>query len=166
MRMTTIATWSALLAACSQNASAPDDNLPATNLSSEKGELNALPTEDVSGDNTVEAPVAYPCRTQGGREIAANRLKATGTEPFWSAVTDGRCVTYITPENLKGIRIWTTFTGSRDSGQWSGFLGKDRFVLLTRPDPDCSDGMSDRTYPIAVTLTIGSEERRGCAAPE
>lgn len=106
------------------------------------------------------------CRTQDGKDIPANRLKVVGTEPFWSATIDGRCATYSTPENQQGTRIWTTFTGSRDTGQWTGFLGRERFVLVTRPDADCSDGMSDRTYTIAVTLKVGTDERRGCATPE
>lgn len=164
MRIVIAATVGALLAACRQDAEVPANNLAATDIASENAETNVPPTENLSGDESVAAPIASPCRTQSGQEIAANRLKAIGTEPFWSVVTDGRCVTYNTPENQAGIRIWTSFAGSRESGQWTGFLGKDRFVMVTRPDPTCSDGMSDRTYPIAVTLTIGSEERRGCAA--
>ena len=39
------------------------------------------------------------------------------------------------------------------------------FVLTTRAAPGCSDGMSDRSYPLAVTLTVAGEKRTGCAAP-
>ena len=28
---------------------------------------------------------------------------------------------------------------------------------------ECSDGMSDRTYPFTVTLLLGEEQRTGCA---
>jgi uncharacterized membrane protein len=44
-------------------------------------------------------------------------------------------------------------------------LGGKPLVLRTRPEPDCSDGMSDRRYPIAVNLTVVGEERVGCAEP-
>ena len=160
----------ALLAACGRNEAAPQQNSPAV----EDGTASAADPPSAANDvdpasaagKAADPTSASACRTQDGKEIAANRLKAIGTEPFWAIATDGRCVTYSTPENQAGTRIWTAFSGSRESGQWAGFLGKDRFVLLTRPDPGCSDGMSDRSYPIAVTLTIGSEERRGCAAPE
>lgn len=100
-----------------------------------------------------------------GAVIAANRLKAVGTEPFWAARIEGRCVTYMTPEDQNGTRIWTDFDGSRDSGVWTGYHDQRPFVLRTRPEPGCSDGMSDNRYPIAVTLQVGGEERTGCAEP-
>lgn len=109
---------------------------------------------------------AGACRTQDGREIAANRLRALGTEPFWGARIEGRCVTYSTPEEEGGTRVWARFSGSRDSGVWSGSLNGKPFVLKTRPAPGCSDGMSDNRYPVAVTLSVGGEQRIGCAKPD
>jgi len=35
--------------------------------------------------------------------------------------------------------------------------------MRVRAQPGCSDGMSDRRYPLAAELTVGGEERRGCA---
>jgi uncharacterized membrane protein len=166
MRMAAIVILGAFLTACGPDVPPADGNtpqaeVPASAAVERRPGTTGNQQSDVAGTQETGA-----CRMQGGKEIPANRLKALGTEPFWSAVIDGRCVTYSTPENQAGTRLWTAFTGSRDAGQWAGFLGRDRFLLVTRPDPDCSDGMSDRTYPIAVTLTIGTEERRGCAAPE
>jgi uncharacterized membrane protein len=109
------------------------------------------------------ATSAGACRMQDGKVISPNLLRAVGTEPFWGARIDGRCVTYSHPENQVGTRIWTQFTGTRDNGVWTGFYANQRFVLRTRPQPGCSDGMSDRRYPIAVSLTVAGEERSGCA---
>jgi uncharacterized membrane protein len=165
----TIAAIGAVLASCEQNAPPPEEHAPAMEAPAENAtELDASPLDRVIAPsvNNADASNAGACRTQDGKEIAANRLKATGTEPFWSAAIEGRCVTYRTPENHSGTRIWATFTGSRDFGQWAGFLANERFVLMTTQHANCSDGMSDRSYPIAVTLTIGSDERRGCAAPD
>jgi uncharacterized membrane protein len=103
------------------------------------------------------------CRTQDRRAIPHNLIKGVGTEPFWSARIEGRCVTYMTPEDQKGTRIWTRFTGSGEQGVWTGFFADQRFVLRTRPEPGCSDGMSDRRYPLAVSLTVAGEQRTGCA---
>lgn len=103
------------------------------------------------------------CLIQDGERIGEMGLKAVGTEPFWAADIKGRCVTYSTPENIDGTRIWTEFSGSRDRGVWTGYYQDQRFVLRTRPDPDCSDGMSDKVYPLGVTLVVGGEERIGCA---
>jgi uncharacterized membrane protein len=61
--------------------------------------------------------------------------------------------------------VWTRFSGTAASGSWTGTLGGKPFVLRTRPQAGCSDGMSDNRYPIAVTLSVGGEQRTGCAQP-
>jgi len=106
---------------------------------------------------------ASACREQDGRPIPANALRAIGTEPFWGARIEGRCVTYSHPDDQAGTRVWTRFSGSRDNGTWSGALEGRRFELRTRPQPGCSDGMSDNRYPIAVELIVHGERRTGCA---
>jgi uncharacterized membrane protein len=106
-----------------------------------------------------------PCLVQDGELLRMSPLKAVGTEPFWGARVEGRCVTYSHPDNQKGTRLWTRFTPGPDGGIWVGALGGKRFELRTRTAPGCSDGMSDNRYPIAVTLTVNGEQRKGCAAP-
>jgi uncharacterized membrane protein len=61
--------------------------------------------------------------------------------------------------------VWTKFSGSAANGAWSGSLNGQAFVMRTRPQAGCSDGMSDNRYPIAVSLTVGGEQRSGCAEP-
>ncbi|QNM82050.1 hypothetical protein H8M03_08385 [Sphingomonas sabuli] len=90
-------------------------------------------------------------------------LRAVGTEPFWAASVQGRCVTYSHPEDQAGTRVWTQFSGTAENGTWTGNLNNRPFVMRTSPQPGCSDGMSDRRYPIAVMLTVNGEERGGCA---
>lgn len=135
--------------------------------------------ESASGEPAVEVPVEPPktkaskkvaerlpasaCLVQDGREIPENAIHAVGTEPFWAADVQGRCVTYSTPENQRGTRVWTRFSGSVEKGSWSGAFEKREFLMRTMPMDGCSDGMSDKRYPIAVTLKVGGEERRGCA---
>lgn len=106
-----------------------------------------------------------PCLMQDGRAIPANSLRAVGTEPFWGARVEGRCVTYSHPQDQSGTRVWTKFSGSAANGAWSGSLNGQPFVMRTRPQAGCSDGMSDNRYPIAVSLTVGGEQRSGCAEP-
>ena len=105
------------------------------------------------------------CRMQDGATLPPNRLRAVGTEPFWGARVEGRCVTYSHPENQAGTRIWTKFSGTAEAGTWTGYYESQRFVMRTRPQPGCSDGMSDNRYPIAVTLEVAGERRSGCAQP-
>jgi uncharacterized membrane protein len=110
-------------------------------------------------------PAASPCLVQDGELLRMSPLKAVGTEPFWGARIEGRCVTYSHPDNQKGTRLWTRFTPGPDGGIWAGALGGRKFELRTRTAAECSDGMSDKVYPIAVRLTVNGEQRSGCAEP-
>ncbi|MEO5809790.1 MAG: hypothetical protein ABIR51_07020 [Sphingomicrobium sp.] len=110
-------------------------------------------------------PPPSPCREQDGKTIAEPAVRATGTEPFWGADIDGRCVTYSTPEKPAGVRLWTRFSRSGAGASYTGFLDGKSFRMNIRLEANCSDGMSDRRYPLAVRLRIGGETRRGCAAP-
>jgi len=133
----------AFLSACRENAKpAPPPPPPAT-----------------------DGQTASACLMQDGKKLAAMRLRAIGTEPFWGARIEGRCVTYSTPEDQDGTRIWTRFSGSAEHGIWSGALDGRQFELRTTRQPGCSDGMSDNRYPIAVILRVRGETRRGCAEP-
>lgn len=109
-------------------------------------------------------PESGACFRQGSARLPSIRLRGVGTEPFWSAQIEGRCVTYAHPDDQKGTRVWTRYRATADGGLWAGALGGRRFELRTRTAPGCSDGMSDRRYPLAVELRIGGETRRGCAA--
>ena len=139
--------------------SAPPANLVAAFVAACGGEAT-----EPAPPKPVSTPVSA-CLTQDGKAIPANRLRAIGTEPFWGARIEGRCVTYSHPEDQQGTRVWTRFSGAATSGSWTGSLGGKPFVLRTRPQAGCSDGMSDNRYPIAVTLTVGGEQRTGCAVP-
>ncbi len=121
-----------------------------------------------TGNGGAAAPAprpAHPCQSQDDKPIPAMHLRALGTEPFWAARVEGRCVTYMTPEDQDGTRVWARFSGSAERGEWSGHLDNQAFVLRTRPEPGCSDGMSDNRYPLAVSLTVRGEQRTGCAEP-
>jgi uncharacterized membrane protein len=111
-------------------------------------------------------PAAAACLTQGTERLRVRPLRAVGTEPFWGARIEGRCVTYSHPEDQKGTRVWTRYTAAPGGGgTWAGALGGRRFELRARAAPGCSDGMSDRRYPLAVELMVGGERRQGCAEP-
>lgn len=85
-----------------------------------------------------------------------------GTEPFWGGEASGDSLTYTTPENIDGTTIPVTrFAGNSGIGI-SGELDGASFDM-TVTEGECSDGMSDRTYPFTVTLLIGEEKRFGCA---
>lgn len=90
-------------------------------------------------------------------------IVVNGTEPFWGGRVAGGTFTYATPDNMDGVPIRVTRFAGRGglsfSGQWDG-----RAVDLAITPGECSDGMSDRTYPYNATLQLGSEQRHGCAS--
>lgn len=92
---------------------------------------------------------------------AGEVIRFTGTEPFWGGRVEGSMLTYSTPENHDGEVITVTrFAGNHGLGL-SGKLGEAAFDMTVTPS-ECSDGMSDRVYPLTVTLSIGGELREGC----
>jgi uncharacterized membrane protein len=113
----------------------------------------------------VKAANGGACFTDDGKAVPSIALRAVGTEPFWGAKIEGRCVTYSHPEDQAGTRIWTHFSGTGSAGEWRGAYEGKPFVLRTSRMAGCSDGMSDRRYPLAVTLSVAGEDRRGCAEP-
>jgi uncharacterized membrane protein len=145
----------------------------AEQVPGEANEPSAPDTPDVQAPagaaparpGATPAPAGGACDTQDGEGLPWIRLRAVGTEPFWGAGVRGRCVTYSHPEDQAGTRVWTKFSGNAASGSWTGYYKGQAFSLRTRPQVDCSDGMSDRRYPIAVLLTVMGEERQGCAEP-
>ncbi len=108
---------------------------------------------DVPGDRSDRQPFSA---------IAADEtLHFAGTEPFWSGEVAGGSLTYSTPENIDGTTISVERFGGRGGLGISGTLDGMSFDMMVTPG-QCSDGMSDRTYPYVVTLSIGDETRSGC----
>jgi uncharacterized membrane protein len=93
---------------------------------------------------------------------AAQDLDAVGTEPFWSIQAR--------PGSLLYQRAGeTTGAFAADGPQPAvngGLTWTAKEMKLEIAPGDCSDGMSDRTFPYAATATLaGGEVLKGCAAP-
>lgn len=132
---------------------------------SDGGSAEGAEPDQPGQPETPPIKTASACLIQDGRRIGANTIRAVGTEPFWAATVEGRCVTYSHPDNQAGTRVWTKFSGTAEDGTWIGSLEGKPFELRTQPQAGCSDGMSDKRYPIAVSMTVGGEQRSGCAEP-
>jgi len=106
-----------------------------------------------------------PCSLQDGKRLDIRPKLASGTEPFWSVRIDGRCVRYATPDNVRGVRVWTRYHADGSREVWSGAVGGRLFELVLEPRSGCSDGMSDQRYPIAASLMVDGQRLAGCAKP-
>ena len=136
----------------------------------------ALLTACRSGDSeapaaaeATEAEAAVPgdtAETAPYSEIAEDEvLRFLGNEPFWGGEVSGKTLTYKTPEDQDGAVIAVERFAGRGGIAFSGLLDGADFEMTVTP-LECSDGMSDRTYPFTVTLEIGEEQRSGCAWSE
>jgi len=136
MRLTALAAASALaLSACSQGDEAP---APAAEA--------PAPAPILAGVN-LDQPV-----------------RALGTEPFWSLEFTGTELVYSTPEppELRAPQPKPVMQGTVATYEASTADGVA--VKATLSATECSDGMSDRTYPLTAIIEIGGETRTGCAA--
>jgi uncharacterized membrane protein len=139
-----------LLAACQPGASDPPDA---------EETATAAPAADEAVPGDVEETAPYS-------EIAEDEvLRFTGTEPFWGGQVSGKSLTYSTPEDQDGTVIAVERFAGRGGISYSGLLDGAVFEMVITP-LECSDGMSDRTYPFTVTLAIGEDKRNGCAWSE
>ena len=91
----------------------------------------------------------------------AETLYLGGTEPFWGIKIDGESAKYSAPEDLDGTGFSVTrFAGNNGLG-YSGELKGQPIQIAVTPG-DCSDGMSDRTYPFTTTISWGDNTLLGC----
>ncbi|MGX7953147.1 COG3650 family protein [Tsuneonella sp. HG249] len=145
------------LAACGSEQAVESD--PAQAGSSAPSEQGASPgpqklEEEEAGYETAFAGIA-PDET----------VKFVGTEPFWGGQVKGTALTYSHPDNPDGTDFAVSRFAGRGGVSWTGIYEGARFVLAVTPG-ECSDGMSDRTYPFVATLEVTGEQRSGCAWTE
>lgn len=88
-------------------------------------------------------------------------IRFTGTEPFWGGEITGTTLRWSTPENIDGESIVVTRFAGRGGLSFTGDLLGEQLDMAITPAA-CSDGMSDRTYPFAVTVQLGEQQLSGC----
>lgn len=89
-------------------------------------------------------------------------VQASGTEPFWSVRVEGGQMIYTAPDLPEGQPIAVTRFAGRGGLSFSGELDGEVWTLAITQG-ECSDGMSDRSYPFTATLADGATTRQGCA---
>ena len=85
--------------------------------------------------------------------------RAIGTEPFWDLTID-RNLVFTDRGNERSV----TEPTPRAVATAAGRTYRGRRLAVTIVHAPCSDGMSDRTYPDRVTLTVDGQYYRGCGA--
>ncbi|MEN5147131.1 COG3650 family protein [Brevundimonas diminuta] len=91
-------------------------------------------------------------------------VRVLGNEPFWAVDIKPEGLTYsgLDRAEQKAANPGPALQGNLASWTSKTEAGNDLVVTLTATD--CSDGMSDRTYPLTAKVEIGGETLTGCAA--
>ena len=113
------------------------------------------------------AAVAAGCATLADEPAApaAVHYRAIGTEPGWAVdIADGRMVLQLDYGERRIVAPApaprATFNGHRYETAANG-----QAIVVDVTHEECSDGMSDRTYPDRVVVTVGEATYTGCGAP-
>ncbi len=104
-----------------------------------------------------------PTPVLGGVDLAGP-LRALGTEPFWSVDLTGTEMVYTTPEppEQRAPRPDPQIQGT--TATWEAETADGTTLKVTLIATECSDGMSDRTYPLTAMVKVGDRDLTGCAA--
>lgn len=91
-------------------------------------------------------------------------VRALGTEPFWSVeiTPDTLIYTRVDQPDQRAPNHGATLQGTVATYASSTNLQKALNVMLIATE--CSDGMSDRVYPLTARVEIGDDTLTGCAA--
>lgn len=84
--------------------------------------------------------------------------RALGTEPGWTLSIDHGLIRYV--GDYGRTRITTAAPEARPSFNGRRYVTPRITIDITRGE--CSDGMSNRTYPERVMVTVGRRTVRGC----
>ena len=123
--------------------------------------LAACTQQGPQGPDRPEPPAPPP--VLAGVDLG-QPVRAIGTEPFWGVD--------ITPARIKYDGVdrpeqtapnpGPTVAGTMATWKVDTVQGNDLEITLIATE--CSDGMSDRIYPLTARVVIGEETLQGCAA--
>ena len=112
--------------------------------------------------STVEAPAPS---LLGGVDLN-QPMRALGTEPFWSvAITrDAMVYTGIDRDEKRAANPQPVVQGT--TAVYTAATSDGSAMVVTLIATECSDGMSDRIYPLTAKVELGEISLSGCAASQ
>jgi len=128
--------------------------------------VSILAAAAVSGCTQDAGEISRDARPFDGIAQTAN-ITVLGNEPFWAIdidprADDGFIALYSTPQNLDGTEFAVSrFAGNNGVG-FNGELDGEAVQIALTPG-DCSDAMTDRSYPYTATVLRGEVTLYGCA---
>lgn len=109
-------------------------------------------------EETIAPSNPPPTPAPAGPSPFAQDINALGTEPFWAVEVRDATLKLTRPD---AADVVVPNPGPTVDGAKAVWPGKG--LVLTLTEGQCSDGMSDRTYPWYAEVTTASETMKGCA---
>lgn len=118
---------------------------------------------DRKSDKPESAPLPEAAPTLAGVDLA-KPVRALGTEPFWNIEITQDALIYnrMDQPTQRAPNRGATVQGTVATYVTTTDLNNALNLVLIATE--CSDGMSDRVYPLTVKVEIGDDELTGCAA--
>jgi uncharacterized membrane protein len=119
-----------------------------------------------SREERAPAPPAVPAEPApvlAGVDLT-QPVRALGTEPFWSLDLDGRAMSWTNADgaSARADQPDPVIQGTTAKFEAATADGEAFEVMLIATQ--CSDGMSDRLYPLVAQVKVADRELSGCAA--
>jgi uncharacterized membrane protein len=108
-------------------------------------------------------PAPAPAPVLAGVDLT-RPLRAIGTEPFWAVELTGSELVYSGADRPEQRAPQNAPVVQGTMAVWESTTAAGNPLTVTLTATDCSDGMSNRTYPLTAMVKIGGETLMGCAA--
>jgi uncharacterized membrane protein len=119
-------------------------------------------TVDSAAPDSTEPDVITEADTTGPEPVEP-AFRLLGNEPFWNLQIDAAGLRFRTPEDTAGQVFGATraiLVG--DSLRWNS-VGDAGIIEAVVAPAQCSDGMSDKTWPFRARVVLGKTTYVGCA---
>ena len=131
--------------------------------------LLAFGSLEACSQGTTEAvapPADAPASTMLGGVDLSQPMRATGAEPSWSvAITkDAMVYTGIDRDEQRAGDPQPVVEGT--TAVYTGTTNDGTAMVVTLIATECSDGMSERVYPLTAKVELGEVSLNGCAASQ
>lgn len=114
----------------------------------------------------ADAPKAGNAAAPASRVMDISKpITARGTEPFWALKIDGKAFRLIRPDQPDLIAEAPGAAISDGRAIWVAKAADGQQMTVTLYLSNCSDGMSDLSYPMSAEVVLLNVELRGCAGP-
>lgn len=110
------------------------------------------------------APEPAPTPAVLARVDLNQPLRALGTEPFWGVDVTPEALVYtaVDEAEVRADNPGPTIQGT--TAVYAAAPPDGTALVVTLIATECSDGMSDRIYPLTARVEVASQTLNGCAA--